>query len=504
MIFNPLRPLVMIRFLICCFFLTALSAQAQVKDTLAYARELAYSNKFAEAEDILTHYNRNETDVYGLWLQAQNAYWMGDPPKAIALYRKAYQMAPDLADLKLDYARILFNTGNLKEAKSILEDYESFQPAHPETQVMLGYLDLWSGKPGRARARVEKVLQESGENDLVNPLLKDIRILTAPYVTTGFNAFTDDQPLEFNEYKVGAGKYFSGLFAPFINAGTREFSVSGLDLQSYYVEAGNKFSAGIYGPEVILSVGLFKPDASKENTEVTGTLGVSQKIYNHFSLELTAARRPYQFTVASIRDPLMQTSAAAALSYNNIDRLIGKAAYERQFFPDDNVLTNAYIYALGAIVNKPVFHLDLGYSLSYSNSEENTFRPVEEISNLAGYSSQIPGIYDPYFSPQNQVVNSLLVSARIVPARFLTIKARGNYGFYAKADNPSLFATRNPGNNMRIEKFYSPLEYTPLELVGELEFNISEGFSLSTNYQFSRLFFYELHQVGLMAKYNFY
>lgn len=59
----------MLKFLFCLVFLSVIPVNALVQDTLKYARETAYKNDFTPADPILTLYNQESEDVYGLWLR---------------------------------------------------------------------------------------------------------------------------------------------------------------------------------------------------------------------------------------------------------------------------------------------------------------------------------------------------------------------------------------------------------------------------------------------------
>ncbi len=492
------------KFIIVLFFIS-FPSMAQIVDTLQYARENAYTQEFNEANRILTIYNRKNRDVYGLWLHAQVANWMGDIKKSKDLYKRAMVLYPNLRGLELDYGRTVFNSGDLKSSEEIIESYLPKVPGNPDAMIMLAYIDYWNGLTVKAKNSAQQVLAENPENEMALELLDEINIATAPYIAIGTAFGSDDQPLDVKDYTLTAGKYHSRYLSPFIKAGYRDFTLPNTSVQSLLLEAGNTMSFGISGPVINLTAGIFKPDNNTDLTEFTWSAGISQKLLKNLALEVSTARIPYQFTLASLEDPLMQQLTSIGLSLNDPESILGKAAYERQTFPDDNSIHTAYAYLLKALINSKSLRLDLGYSFSYANSDQNTFRPAEENIFRPGLNmtNQVNGIYDPYFSPQNQMVNAALGSIKISPIEVLEIKLRTSYGVYAKADNPVIQTPEGLGNTVTGNTSFYEQTYTPVEIFTEITAKISRQFHIKAEYQYSKLFFYDLHRFGLSANYSF-
>ncbi len=492
------------RFLMILFFIS-FSSVAQVQDTLQYAREKAHSKDFSEANRILTIYNANNSDVYGLWLQAQIANWMGDFKRSKDLYNRAMIMSPNLLDLELDYGRGLFKSGDLKSSEEILGAYLQKDLNNPEAILMLAYIDYWNGLTVKAKDSAQQVLAENPENEMALEILDEINIATAPYISISTAFGSDDQPLNVNDYTLTAGKYHSRFLSPFIKFGYRDFTLRDNNLQSLFLEAGNTMSFGLAGPVINLTAGIFKPDNNTDLKEFTWRAGISQKLLKNLALEVNTARIPYQFTLASLDDPLMQQLNSIGLSLNHPQSILGKVAYERQTFPDDNSIHTAYAYLLKSLINSKTFRFDLGYSFSYAHSDQNTFRPAEENIFRPGLNimNEVNGIYDPYFSPQNQMVNAALGSIKILPTEVFEIKLRTSCGVYAKADNPVLQTPEAPGNTATGNTSFYEQTYTPVEMFAEITAKISRQLYIKAEYQYSKLFFYELHRFGFSANYSF-
>lgn len=493
----------MLRYLLSIIFICiVLNINAQVKDTVKYARELAYEKNFKEADRILSLYNKKGNDVYGLWLQAQIVYWMGETDKALNLYKILLDKNPEMDDLHLDYGRVLFESGKLNQAKQVLRKYLKINPTHVESLIMLTYIDFWNGKISKSKNQAEQLLKSYPDNIMVRKLFNEIMLLSAPYVKAGSTFFSDDQPLIRKAYEVEVGKHHSWLLSPKIIAGVSDFFLSHRTVRSNSIGLSNKFTLGSSGPSLIISGGVFQPINNESKSEFIGSLLLSQKLSNHFFIDIYTGKRPYQHTLTSIDSPLMQSVSSIGLRTDNPEKTIGKLAYEQQVFLDNNVIHTTYAYLLKPVINKKAFRFDLGYSFNFSHSIKNSFRQAEPITQTTEVNTQLNGIYDPYFTPRNQIVNSLLMSVKIVPVKNIEVKFRYNYGFYAKADNPIIYVKRK-GKEIITEKYFGEVSYTPLELYTEIKANVSKRFSISANYQFSRLFFYKFNQLGLSVNYLF-
>ncbi|WP_029038170.1 tetratricopeptide repeat protein [Salinimicrobium xinjiangense] len=486
-------------------FLIYFPCSAQITDTLNLAREKAYQQNFSEADALLSQYNKKNRNVYALWLQAQISYWKGDFERSKNLYRQAIALSPGLSELKLDYGSTLFKMGDVEDSGKILKSYLKDDPANPNALIMLAYFDYWKGKTNKAAKTIRQVLEVHPEHEMAAKLIREINYARAPHVSLNSEFVSDDQPLDAQHYNLTAGKYFSGVLSPFVSLKYRNFDLPAISVQSVQVEIGNRFQLGMNGPEVHLSGGIIKPHQERDSLEFLGRAAISQKLVKHLNAEVATARLPYQYTLASIEEPLMHQLSSVALSFNNPQSIVGKLAYERQDFPDDNIIHTSYLYLLKSVLRSGSFRLDLGYSFNYAHSVKNSFQPVEESFSGQGLisSKNISGIYDPYFSPQNQMVNSALASIHINPTDAFEIKMRANYGFYAKAEQPFFSSAQTPGNRMATGNNFYEEQYTPVEFFAGIALKVSPQMQLRADYQFSNLLFYELHNLGFSVSYSF-
>ena len=182
---------------------------------------------------------------------------------------------------------------------------------------------------------------------------------------------------------------------------------------------------------------------------------------------------------------------------------MGKAAFENHFFRDGNTIRQAYAWLLVPALRLPAFTLDGGYAFSYSDASVNTFSPIDPLSVLLTRPESIGGFYNPYFTPENQQVHSLLAIAKIEVSKKASFVAKATVGVLASAGNPYLYIRTDYSATFEVSRGFDSERFHPLELQGEMRLKVSRQLSLSGSYVFGRLFFYQRHQGNLALKYLF-
>lgn len=496
-------------FLVCLFpGFAQLKAQHHLaQDTVEYARSKAYENKFKEADRLLTQYLSHKPDVNALRLHAQVLYWMKEFKRSAAVYEKAMAAFPDVAVVKLDYGRMLFELNKLNQAQVLLKEYAAHDSLNAEVNLLLAYIAQWNSRFKAARQHAQKVLKQYPDNQEARHILEEISYLTSPYLKGGLGYNSDDQPVNSTAYHVEAGCYRSWLLSPHLQIKLNNFTVADSLYRSLWLQTGNKINLARGSMVVSLAGGVFQHHAAEGQMLLTGSLGLSQKISPHFNLDLSTKRKPYQHSISSIMIPVMQQVSGIGIRFNKSDSWMGKVAYEIQQFADGNAIHTGYGWLLMPVINQKIFTLRSGYSFSYANSEMNTFRPVkvsDGVNYLFNSDNQVEGIYDPYFSPRNQMVHALLTSMKMLVSRNLEFSSRVSVGVFAKADNPFLYLGKGMGNELSIHKEYSEMSYLPVELQSDIRLNLSRRISISGEYVFNSLFFYKNQQARVHLNYRFF
>ena len=161
------------------FLYSFLSAQ-KTTDTLAMVNERIAEKDFAAAQVLLSEYKIHHKEKDALWLQARLLYWMKHYPAAMAAYEEALAHYPGDTELRLDYARMLFGTKKFQHAREQSAEVLKSDSLHSEANVMVAYMDLWSGKMKAARQRAQFLLQHYPGNNDAAAILQQVDEWTAP------------------------------------------------------------------------------------------------------------------------------------------------------------------------------------------------------------------------------------------------------------------------------------------------------------------------------------
>lgn len=474
-------------------------------DVIEFARSKAYQKDFIGADKLLTEYNSHQKDINALRLHAQVLYWMKDFDRSVKTYEKTLANYPNIAVVKLDYARMLFEMGKFKRARSLLLDFIETDNLHAEANIMLAYINLWAGDIQPAKYRADLLLEHYPGNKEATDILKQIHTYTAPYITVGANFQSDDQPKTGTGFAIEAGVYRSRFLSPMLQLQYNNFKITDGSYPSLWIEAGNKINYG-KGSGLSLAAGLFQ-QINSGNNYFTGSVGLTQKISRYFTGEAGIVKRPYQYSVASLKNAVFENILSVAAGFNKGEKWLGKAGFQRENFADGNNINTSYLWFLAPLVIRKNFKIQAGYAFSYANADKNIFvaaAPLTTLINTFPLYGSVPGVYDPYFTIKNQIINALLASVNITLSPKVQLSSRTNIGVYAKADNPYLFLEKNTANQQYfINKGYSTLKYTPVEWVSNLQFKLSPQFSIQIDYSYQKFLFYTNNLGGIQLKYNF-
>lgn len=474
-------------------------------DTIEYARSKAYAKQFDEADRLLTLFTSTNNDINAMRLHAQVLYWMKEFSRAEVVYEKILVAFPDVVIVKLDYGRFLFEVNKRTKAEEHLKKYLVSDSLNAEANILLAYIELWKGNSASAKKRTARLLQTYPENNKINDLMSEIIYQSSPYIKAGIQYVSDDQPINNTAFEIEAGWHRSWIFSPQLNLKTNNFQFNNTSDHSLWFQAGDKITMGNSGMTLQLAGGIFQPTGT-DSTTYTGSLLLTQKISPAFFIDLGYEKKPYQYTIASIKNPLLEKFYTAALRLDKSGKWLGKAAYEVLQFENGGNIQTVYAWLLIPLLTQKSFDLKAGYAFSYSNADKNTYvssKPLSSVVATTALYGQVPGVYDPYFSPNRQFINSLLASVTIKFSAQVQFSARTSIGVYARADNPYIYLDKKPGNAFFINKVYSTEEYTPIEFVSELQVKSNRKFSLNVSYTYNKLLFYSSNLLNLGMKYHF-
>jgi tetratricopeptide (TPR) repeat protein len=480
--------------LLCLLLVKGFAGLSQT-DTLALAQQLAWKKEFKAANDLLAIYNSHRSDVNGIRLQAQVLHWMGKSKEALSLLQPAVDQFPQYPVVRHDYARLLFESGRINQAKKQYEIYLPTDSTNPEALLNTAYIDKWNGNTGKAESGIQSFLQLYPTNQSAKDLLLALQQDQTPWIQPGFSYLSDDQPLQVPSASLEAGWYKSWALAPTLAARWNSMQ-SNTNNNSIQVLLANQFYIGATGTTLQLGGGMI---SQQGQSKPLAQLGLKQKIAPHFWLDLGWEKRAYQHTIISTQNLLMQQFTYAALRYNKDDKWMAQAQYENQRFDDGNNVKTVYAWFMLPVVQTPKWRLSTGYSIVYADADSNTFRPKKPLSEIVATGPPIAGIYDPYFTPTNQLTHSILAASTLSLSNAVVWELRASGTFAGRADNPYFYLTRN-GNQFQLSRSFYQQSYLPYEVYTAINWTTAQHSKLSIYYQFSSLLFYIRHIAGVSFK----
>ena len=471
-------------------------------DSIELARTCAYQKDFANADLILTKYNAEHCDINALRLHAQLIYWMKDFDRSIALYEETLQFFPAPSPVHLDYARVTYSLGKFPKTQKLLKIYKQFDSSNAEADIMTAYIDLWNGKNKSAQKIAEQLLAKYPGNAEATDIMSKIHSWTVPYAKAGMQIISDDQPVKGQSYYAEAGVYKSWLFAPTVQTVLYRFKMNDSSFHSSWVQLGNTIQLGMK-TKLKFKGGLFQQNG--RNSELSGGAEISRQITKHFSLQAMVDKRPYQYTMSSIRNIVMENVSGVSVNYNRNDKWYGKSGYDAYKYGDDNKIRIAYLWIIAPVVSTPHFSVSGGYAFRYADALKTTYTSKKTMSEVVGNwppVNGIPGFYNPYFTPEAQTAHSALASIKISPTKKLKFTSSLNIAFSAKADNPYLYVDSHD-NGLYFNHGFAKVNYTPTSWVNELSLAASSKLFVTANYSFDKLLYYQGHRGSIELKYVF-
>lgn len=420
-----------------------LVAQEQAAvDPRAEASRLRDAGNFAAAASVLrSHLASHPDDGDALRLLAETLYWRKDVAGTRAISEQALKTHPEDTELRLQYARMLIETGSGNRAREVLA-----QAGSPATggraDAILGTLDYWEGDWASADKRLASAIASGDVDPAIRKIHTDIAVLTAPWLKVEPRYQHDDQPINRKGASAEAGWYpvpsasvsvrGEGMRLDLGDTATRTVSQAELEVRHYAAGARAEFSASVGG--VNRSFG--------SSSDVIGAAEIAFRLPNHFKFGGRASRSAYLATEASLSQSVMTNTGIGYLQLDHPSGWLGKAAYQLQRFQDSNSSTSAYVWILAPLVHSVPLDIRAGYSGAIQNSSESRFslsHPTQPY--LPGDARfDLSGSYQPYYTPIDLQSHSLIVALTARPGPTAAFTFGGSYAFRATESAPVLLA----------------------------------------------------------------
>ncbi len=406
----------------------------------------------------------------------------------------------------LAIAREMAYSGNFFEAASLLKEYNRLNGSS-ESLELLAWIEHWRGREQSAIRLLKKIPDSRRAGTTTKTLLDEIKTFRIPVIEAGYEINNDDQPLKLTRYQINGKFYHSWLLSPALNFRYINYNSSYGDRNNgvLWYELSNKINFNSVKLIFDIKAGVLQYKYGNSN-EFTWSARVSKQLAKKFTLEFSAARSPYLYTLKSLYStsgPVMNNLFSGALIFNSNDNLKGELSYISNNFGEDKRVYTAYFWFITPVLKSKVLKLNAGYSFNYSNSSECTFKPESDINGIytPAVNGQLRGMYDPYFSPMNQYVNSIITSASLSAGKSITFNLKFSYGFAAWSDNPTLWEEQIISAYW-YKTIFSKLNFTPLEFEAGAQLKISSRATLNASYTHSKMAFYKLDKGNLTLRIN--
>ena len=489
--------------------LTAHAQGAAAADTLAEARRLRDGQDYAAAAAMMRVYSESHpNDAESARFAALMAYWSKDFSSARSIYERSLISHPDNADLRLDAARFLAETGERKRAREVVtplvDSGPHVVPASRQALALLGTLEYWDGDLRRARALFKEALHVDSTNADARRQLREIELASAPWFSVGAAVSHDDQPIDRVVPDAELGWFANPVTPLSVRFSSTTSTQDEISESVSVAEATARTFLPAAHLDASLSFGLVNRTYG-ERTDWTTRAALGFRLPRNFALEGSFQRSPYVNTVASLTTPVMTQAVAATLRLRESKGWLGEASARREFLDDDNSITSAFAWALAPVARRPRGQLQLGLSFAAQSAERSRFlaRP-EDLNFPPGQApTTVRGYYNPYYTPRNLRAHSVLAAGKVRAGDHWSFAANGALGVAAGDDAPVLFTTPARPPDVNLARTYYRRSFTPWKIDAVLEGTVSDAVRLAFVAARSNGAFYAQTSGGLRITYTF-
>jgi len=498
-----------IKFLAAVLFPVLLTGtvMANSPDTLTIAKKLRENGKIKESLAILGHYHKNHPkELYANWIYAQVAYQSHKLSLASGLYEQAVRLSPDDNVLRLDYAKFLVNTGNFRKADVQLTKYTAINISNPEPWYYLAKINYWKGKNKESLALLDNLLRNVPGYTPAQLLRDQILRELSPWLSMDASYSSDDQPMNMLNPAIRGGLYRSNLVgldfrivAPVSFRSGKNFYAAGFSI-------GNRFHLSKPNMNFYLNLGVY--DLNTLHTiGWTGDFKIEKNLLRKVTVWAEILRKPYLSTESSLGTPVFENHLTLAASLNNPDHWNGRLSFEGSTFSTDNNSIKAFCgWIFVPAIKTRRFDFHFGYGYNYSTAKESRFtseKPLSEILSAWDPAVPISGIYNPYFTPKDQQVHSLLAIIQIRAAERLKFTVNINGGFYATTQYPYLFLEKDASGSIFIQRASEKKSFNPVSVNAGMDWQVSGSIDLHAQADCSKTIYYTTQTFSISLRKRF-
>jgi tetratricopeptide (TPR) repeat protein len=463
------------------------SAAERPPQAIDEARRLRDNKLFVEAVRVLErHLEQNPGDVEAVRLHAQTLYWLQDFDRARAAYASAFAQHPEHEGLRIEYARMLAETGNLRGARRLLEDGSSRSGSSADAEALLGTILYWSGDLTGAKRQFLEALKKAPGHQAAARQLDEIEAVSASWVRIAPSVWDDDQPLDRLGVAVEAGWFATPLFSLAFRSQPERYRAE--SARTFWT---NEVELSHFAPAVRLetrvAAGVFRREDGEDSLEWVGRGELGVRADGGLTFRGRIERTPYLYTVASLDTPVIRDTITGLVQWTHRGGWLAEAAVQRQRFPDANVVRSAYAWVLAPIVDRGHNRLQTGYALSAADADEDRFvlARTEQPFPPSHPQFDFSGVYRPYYTPARVLTHSLTAAVTAGSSSGLTFRAGGSYGFHAREDATVFLPMGN-----QVVASIGRRSFTPWTARATFDIPASRAFLVSARVESGRSAFY--------------
>jgi len=495
-----------ILFLYLIVFISSFSIAQTKTDTLEIAKELRNQKKFNKAISLLITYKKSHpNDLNTIWLLAETYFWIKDIKTADEQFSDAIKLFPENLYLQIDYAKMLFNIGDFKKAVNFIDKFLLYYPLNEEALMMKAHIDYWQGNFDEANNTLQSILKNSPDNKKAISLLDEIQIVISPWLKLKSGYSNDDQPLQSISSSIEGGMYFNSLANISFNFQSPFFIRDNKGSSAQWFQINNKSELNNLGLKIIFTAGVLK-FPSNNFIDWTGSIELNKTLSTHLNIIFEYERLPYFYTRSSLVNNLMVNELTASIELNKSRDWNGKVSYIRNQFPDNNSTSVFYGWLFTPYLKFAGIEIRLGYEYNYTTSQENRFISQEPLSYIVAnynFNDLVPGIYDPYFTANDQQRHSILASLMVHPSGNIEAGINASYGISASTLNPFLTLVKDNNGTAYIKRDFAEQNFSPMRISTYALIHLNNKVSLKTEYEYQKSNFYNYHYVAAELKINF-
>ncbi|HUP87987.1 MAG TPA: tetratricopeptide repeat protein [Longimicrobiales bacterium] len=344
-------------------------------------------------------------------------------------------------------ARELRDSGRYRESIQLLENYLRRAPADYNAELILAEAYYWSGDFSAASKHFRGVLSHDPNNAAAKRQLDEIRATMRPLYDLSVNYAHDNQPTD-RTFATAGFRYF---FRPALSAR--------IQLTGEHATAG--------------SVALDRIDPA-----ISFKAGIAKGLF----IEAAFERPRYSATILSLTKPVYATTTRLALQLDRKNWL-GEAAVQHVGYDDDNTALTAYAWLLAPVMHSNDAIVQLGYAFGWNDAAESRFAST--------------GRYDPYFTPENEMVHSVAASVSTWTKSGVRFQVNGSYGIKADRDAPAI---QGQGQNRTIR--FTGESFQPYQAHAGVTFPLSRRASLTIDGEHTKTAFYKYNRAGVSTSFR--